>query len=54
MPKIRQNTVADISVDIVTSDNKNYVTIHQDGKTIFLEHSMIDFLMIAINDLKTP
>jgi hypothetical protein len=54
MAKLKQNKLNDISIDIITTQStkvpETYITIHQDGKTIFLEHSkIVDFLKTVNN-----
>jgi len=54
MAKIKQTMVEDISINSVTSNptKKTFITIHQDGKTIFLEHSKIVEFLKTINTFK--
>lgn len=52
--KVIQN-LANIYIDIIsTKDEKpeTYITIHQDGKTIFLEHGKIVEFFKTINTFK--
>jgi len=52
MAKLKQKKLNDISVDTVTIQDEKFITIHQDGKSIFLEHGkIIDFLK-TVNNFK--
>lgn len=52
MAKLKQKKLNDISVDTVTIQDEKFITIHQDGKSVFLEHGkIIDFLK-TVNQFK--
>lgn len=52
MAKIKQKGLNDISIDSVTMQDQTFITIHQDGKTIFLEHAKIVEFLKTVNTFK--
>lgn len=47
--------LANIDIDIISTKEETpttYITIHQDGKTIFLEHSKIVEFLKTVNTFK--
>lgn len=52
MAKVKQKGLNEISVNSVIMQGQTFITIHQDGKTIFLEHSKIVEFLKTVNNFK--
>ena len=54
MAKVKQS-IGDIDTNIITTKDEvkeTFITIHQNGKTIFLEHAKIVEFLKTVNNFK--
>lgn len=54
MAKVKQS-IGDIDINTITTNDEvkeTFITIHQDGKTIFLEHAKIVEFLKTVNTFK--